>query len=102
MHRWVCLVIESTFVKKPHPNPIELPHRAMDQSNLLAQMGLLRPRTRLLEVGVQVYPVQINADPGTFYWLPSYFTQWYGVSLACPDDRAAKLDASALWLTRRV
>ena len=47
-----------------------------------------------LETGVQVFPTKINADPGTPYWLPSYFTQWYGASLVLPDDRAAQLDAS--------
>ncbi|HEX9143469.1 MAG TPA: hypothetical protein VGA09_04300, partial [Candidatus Binatia bacterium] len=37
-------------------------------------------------------PVKINADEATKYWLPSYFTQWYGPSLALPDGRAAQLD----------
>ena len=55
---------------------------------------LVAPANTQIETGVQVYPVQINADPSTFYWLPSYFTQWYGVSLVCPDSRAAQLDAS--------
>ena len=45
-----------------------------------------------IEPGVQVYPVKINADLATAYWLPSYFTQWYGPSLALPDARAAQLD----------
>src|SRR5262249_16223598 len=43
---------------------------------------------------VQVAPMKINADPSTGLWLPSYFTQWYGASLALPDTRAAELDAS--------
>jgi hypothetical protein len=46
----------------------------------------------LIETGVQVYPVKINADPATRYWLPSYFSQWYGPSLVLPDARAAQLD----------
>jgi hypothetical protein len=45
-----------------------------------------------METGVEVYPTQINADPGTHFWLPSYFTQWYGASLVLPDGRAAQLD----------
>jgi hypothetical protein len=45
-----------------------------------------------IETGVQVYPSKINADLSTFYWLPSYFTQWYGPSLVLPDMRAAQLD----------
>jgi hypothetical protein len=47
-----------------------------------------------IETGVQVYPTKINADINTFYWLPSYFTQWYGPSLVLPDMRAAQLDES--------
>src|SRR5262245_4085045 len=46
------------------------------------------------ETGVQVYPTKLNADPATFYWLPSYFSQWFGRSLVCPDEKAAELDAT--------
>jgi hypothetical protein len=46
------------------------------------------------ESGVQVFPARVNADPAGAFWLPSYFTQWYGASLVLPDDRAAQLDAS--------
>ena len=41
---------------------------------------------------MQVFPAKINGDLGTAYWLPSYFTQWYGASLVLPDTRAAALD----------
>ena len=47
-----------------------------------------------LETGVQVFPVKINADAVARFWLPSYFTQWYGQSLVLPDARAPQLDAS--------
>lgn len=47
-----------------------------------------------IETGVQVFPTKINADLATPYWLPSYFSQWYGASLVLPDERAAQLDAS--------
>ncbi|MDT4897395.1 MAG: hypothetical protein QOH25_2472 [Acidobacteriota bacterium] len=47
-----------------------------------------------IETGVQVYPTKINAANDTLYWLPSYFTQWYGPSLVLPDTRAALLDES--------
>ena len=52
------------------------------------------PAKTALETGVQVFPVKINAGPLTDYWLPSYFTQWYGPSLVLPDERAAQLDES--------
>ena len=47
-----------------------------------------------IEAGVQVFPSKLNADPATSYWLPSFFTQWYGASLVLPDQRAAQLDES--------
>jgi len=50
------------------------------------------PAKSPVETGVQVFPVKVNADIGTDYWLPSYFTQWYGPSLVLPDTRAAQLD----------
>ena len=47
-----------------------------------------------METGVQVYPTKLNADAATHFWLPGYFTQWYGQSLVLPDTRAPQLDAS--------
>lgn len=60
------------------------------------QLGgeVIAPAQTRLETGVQVFPSQINADPQTHFWLPSFFTQWYGASLVLPDARAAQLDAS--------
>ena len=55
---------------------------------------LVAPRTRKVETGVQVFPSTVNGDNDAPYWLPSYFTQWYGPSLVLPDARAAQLDAS--------
>jgi hypothetical protein len=43
---------------------------------------------------VQVFPSKINGGVDTAYWLPSYFTQYYGASLVLPDTRAAQLDES--------
>jgi len=47
-----------------------------------------------VETGVQVFPSKINAEPDASFWLPSFFTQWYGPSLVLPDLQAAQLDAS--------
>jgi hypothetical protein len=52
------------------------------------------PARAELEPGVQVFPSTVNGDLGATYWLPSYFTQWYGASLSLPDERAAELDKS--------
>ncbi len=40
------------------------------------------------------FPSTVNGDDAAQYWLPSYFTQWYGPSLVLPDGKAAQLDAS--------
>jgi len=57
----------------------------------LAGESIAAPHTSH-ETGVQVFPSRINGDPNTPFWLPSYFSQWYGTSLALPDTRAAQLD----------
>ena len=41
----------------------------------------------------------MNGAIDTAYWLPSYFSQWYGASLVLPDGRAAELDASGALAT---
>lgn len=43
-----------------------------------------------LEMGLDVYPAQLDAFGGAF-WLPSYFTQWIGNSLVLPDKDAIKI-----------
>jgi hypothetical protein len=55
---------------------------------------LVAPAGTIVETGVQVFPSTVNGDPAAPYWLPSYFTQWYGRSLVLPDDRAAELDVT--------
>ncbi len=54
----------------------------------------IAPALTELETGVQVFPAKVNGAIDTAYWLPSYYTQWYGASLVLPDGRAAALDAS--------
>jgi len=54
----------------------------------------IAPALTQMESGVQVYPSKINADSASLFWLPSYFTQWYGPSLVLPDERASALDHS--------
>ena len=52
----------------------------------------ISPAKTALETGVQVFPSGSMPGLRPDYWLPSYFTQWYGPSLVLPDDRAAQLD----------
>lgn len=44
-----------------------------------------------LELGTEVYPSQLNGNTAGNFWLPSYFTQWVGKSLAVTDSEAAIL-----------
>ncbi len=41
-----------------------------------------------LELGIDVYPTKPDQGPGTHFWLPAYFTQWIGNSLALQDEDA--------------
>lgn len=41
-----------------------------------------------LEMGVDVYPTQLDADTSGSFWLPSYFSQWIGNSLVLQDEDA--------------
>ena len=43
------------------------------------------------ELGTEVYPSQLDGDIDSNFWLPSYFTQWVGKSLAVTDSEAAIL-----------
>jgi hypothetical protein len=64
------------------------------KTNLVLSGQDVAPVGTKSESGVQVFPARVNADPAGAFWLPSYFTQWYGASLVLPDDRAAQLDAT--------
>lgn len=44
------------------------------------------------ELPYQVYPSQLDGDPGKTFWLPMYFAAWAGKSMVLPDT-----DASALY-----
>ena len=68
--------------------------RLQSKAALVLAGETIAPRHAAIETGVQVFPTKINADLATPFWLPAYFTQWYGASLVLPDGRAAQLDAS--------
>jgi len=40
------------------------------------------------ELGVEVYPMKLDATPGAHFWLPVYFSQWNGKSLVIQDEDA--------------
>ncbi|MBS1730330.1 MAG: hypothetical protein JSS67_06075 [Bacteroidetes bacterium] len=41
-----------------------------------------------LELGIDVYPTKPDQGPGSHFWLPAYFAQWIGKSLALQDEDA--------------
>ncbi len=43
------------------------------------------------ELGVEVAPVQMNGEQKGEFWLPMFFSQWYGRSLVIPDEKAFEL-----------
>ena len=44
--------------------------------------------TEEIELGTEVYPMQLNSNANGSYWLPAYFTQWSGKSMVLPDEDA--------------
>ena len=59
------------------------------------------------EMGVEVYPSQLDADKTGSFWLPSYFSQWIGKSLVLQDEDAIaiyqkdKIDKNHLGVTNQ-
>ncbi len=49
---------------------------------------LIGKKNEELEMGVEVYPAQLDADKNGNFWLPSYFSQWIGNSLVLQDENA--------------
>jgi hypothetical protein len=41
-----------------------------------------------LEMGVEIYPAQLDANTTGSFWLPSYFSQWIGNSIVLQDEDA--------------
>ncbi|MEO8108984.1 MAG: hypothetical protein ABI594_03080 [Ginsengibacter sp.] len=70
--------------------------RVRNKFGLMLGGEFISDRGKELETGVQVFPTKINAPAGSDFWLPSYFTQWYGQSLVLPDDKAAELDGTGV------
>ncbi len=70
--------------------------RVRNNSGLMLGGKIISERGKELETGVQVFPTQLNASSGSDFWLPSYFTQWYGQSLVLPDNKAAELDGTGV------
>lgn len=68
--------------------------RIRNKTGLMLGNEIISDRGKELETGVQVFPTQINAPAGSDFWLPGYFTQWYGQSLVLPDEKAAQLDGT--------
>ncbi|MCB0573127.1 MAG: hypothetical protein KDC61_00995 [Saprospiraceae bacterium] len=47
------------------------------------------------DLGISITPVQLNGDKAGDFWLPMYFTQWFGQSLVTPDARGHDLQIEA-------
>ncbi|MGH6690458.1 MAG: hypothetical protein ACREF4_07250, partial [Gammaproteobacteria bacterium] len=49
------------------------------------------PAGQGLELGHDVYPMQLDGDKSKSYWLPMYFAGWNGHSLVLPDGDAVEI-----------
>jgi hypothetical protein len=55
--------------------------------DVMLDTTLIGKKDDQLEMGVEVYPAQLDANGGSF-WLPSYFSQWIGNSVVLQDEDA--------------
>ncbi len=75
-----------------------------DGTNAWHSLNLVRPKQPLVlggqtilnpdsevELGTEVYPMQLDGNQNSNYWLPAYFTQWAGKSLVLADEEAAAI-----------
>ena len=58
------------------------------------------PQLTEIETGLQVFPSTVNGDNDAQYWLPSYFTQWYGRRSCCPTSAPPSSMQPAHWRIR--
>lgn len=52
---------------------------------------VLAPKDTVLEVGSEVHPAAHGNSEAEGFWLPMYFTNWMGKSLAIPDSDAEEI-----------
>ncbi len=62
--------------------------RVRYNTDVMLDATLIGKKNDELEMGVEVYPAQLDADPNGSFWLPSYFTQWIGNSLVLQNEDA--------------
>ena len=82
--------IDVREVNEP-PNPWTSLNRVRAREELALGDVTIMEENQEIELGTDVYPNQIDGDTGKNYWLPLYFTQWTGKSLALPDVEAQEI-----------
>ncbi|GJM31692.1 MAG: hypothetical protein DHS20C18_06930 [Saprospiraceae bacterium] len=60
------------------------------QNLVLGGQTIMTPESEI-ELGTEVYPMQLDGNQNANYWLPAYFTQWAGKSLVLTDEDAAAI-----------
>jgi hypothetical protein len=71
-----------------NPNPWTSLSRVQYDKDVMLDAVPIGFKGNELEMGVEVYPSQLDADPNGSFWLPSYFSQWIGNSLVLQDENA--------------
>ncbi|MDQ2718472.1 MAG: hypothetical protein M3Z26_01740 [Bacteroidota bacterium] len=71
-----------------HPNKWTPLCRVSYDKDVSLDATLIGKKNDELEMGVEVYPAQLDADKTGSFWLPSYFSQWIGNSLVLQDEDA--------------
>ncbi len=71
-----------------HPNPWTSLCKVMYNQPVSLDATPIAVKGDELEMGVEVYPSQLDADKTGSFWLPSYFSQWIGRSIVLQDEDA--------------
>jgi hypothetical protein len=73
---------------KPNPNPWLPLCRVKNKQDIGIDKVIIDAAGNETELGVEVYPAQLDARKKEPFWLPQYFANWIGKSLVLSDNDA--------------
>jgi hypothetical protein len=73
---------------EPNPNAWVPLCKVKNKADLMLGNNLIDAANAETELGVEVYPAQVDARKTEPFWLPQYFANWIGKSLVLQDEDA--------------
>ena len=75
----------------PNPNPWLPLCRVKNRADLAIGLNIIDAANEEKELGVEVYPAQLDHRKTEPFWLPQYYANWIGKSLVLPDIDAINI-----------